>query len=324
MRPPWRRGPLASRDHAQPGCVGLARDRWVLTAVALTLVGGGVPAGAQQASSDAKPPLRVCADPNDLPFSNQARQGFENAIAERLAHDLGTTVQFVWYPERRSFLRRTMNAGRCDLIMGVPTGDDRVEATIPYYESSYVFVSRADRHYGLRSLDDPRLRQLRIGIHIIGDDYANAPGAEALATRHIVNNVVGYSVYGDYSKPNPEAHLVDAVAHGDVDVAIVWGPLAGYFASRESVPLTITPVTPARDAASGDRFVYDIAMGVPRGDRAAAQLVDSLIVRDRSAIQHILQQYGVPQVSPATHGGLVARALTGGGHTALATEEAHQ
>ncbi len=324
MRSPWWRTARASRDHAHPRRVGPARDGVILMALALTLGASGARAAAQQAGSGAKPPLRVCADPNDLPFSNQARQGFENAIAERFAHDLGTTVQFVWYPERRSFLRRTMNAGRCDLIMGVPIGDDRVEATIPYYQSSYVFVSRADRHYNLRSLDDPRLRQLRIGIHIIGDDYANTPGAEALATRHIVNNVVGYSVYGDYSKPNPEAHLVDAVAHGDVDVAIVWGPLAGYFAPRESVPLTITPVAPARDAASGDRFVYDIAMGVPRGDRAAAQFVDSLIVRDRPAIQRILQQFGVPQINPASRSGLVARALTGGSHTALATEQAHQ
>lgn len=275
--------------------------RWVWGALAIgaaSAVAIGRTGGAEDAATRTKPPLRVCADPNDLPFSNEARAGFENAIAARVAHDLGTTLQYVWYPERsRSFLRRTMNAGRCDLIMGVIAGDDRVAATIPYYRSTYVFVSRADRHYGLHSLDDPRLRTLRIGIHIIGDDYANAPGSEALAARHIVDNVVGYSVYGNYSRPNPEAELIDAVARGKVDVAIVWGPLAGYFAPRESVPLVMSPVTPTRDTRSGDRFVFDIAMGVPRGDRAAVDLVDSLIDRERPAIRRILRQYGVPEAA---------------------------
>ena len=127
---------------------------------------------------------------------------------------------------------------------------EMLATTRPYYRSSYVFVSRADRDLGLTSFDDPRMRTLRIGVQMIGDDGANAPPAHALARRGIIANVMGYTVYGDYREANPPARIIDAVTGGDVDVAVVWGPLAGYFARQQPVPLVVTPVAPSIDGPS--------------------------------------------------------------------------
>lgn len=239
--------------------------------------------------------LRVCADPNNLPFSNAHEEGFENAIAQLVARDLGADLKYTWWAQRRGFIRNTLKAGQCDLVMGVPSSFELALVTRPYYRSSYVFVARADRKLGVRSLDDPRLKKWRVGVQIIGDDYANTPPAHALTNRGIVRNVVGYTVYGDYAEPNPPARIVEAVVKGDVDVAIVWGPLAGWAARRASAPLTVTPVSPAIDPPFLP-FVFDIAMGVRRGDNAFRDELDDLLVREKPAIDAILDRYGVPRV----------------------------
>jgi mxaJ protein len=239
--------------------------------------------------------LRVCADPNNLPFSNEKGEGFENRIAERLAHDLGLPLAYTWKPQRRGFVRTTLNAGECDVIMGVPATYDMVRTSRPYYTSTYVFVYRRDRGYHITSLADSALRRLKIGIHVIGDDYQNTPPAEALAARGIIDNVKGYTIYGDYSRPNPPARLIEAVAKGEVDVAIVWGPLAGYFVPRESVPLAIVPV-PKESDITGQRWTFAISMGVRHRDQGLAELLDQLLDREQSAIDAILSDYGVPRV----------------------------
>jgi ABC-type amino acid transport substrate-binding protein len=177
--------------------------------------------------------------------------------------------------------------------MGVPAAFDMMTTTQPYYRSTYVFVSRADRHYGLHSLDDPRLRRLRIGLHFIGTDYSNPPPAHALGARGIVKNVVGYSIYGNFREPNPPARLIDAVAKGDVDVAIVWGPLAGYFAAREPVRLDVTPIAQAVDERTGTRFDFAIAAGVRKGDTALRDSIERALARRRTEVNEILARYGV-------------------------------
>ena len=245
----------------------------------------------------APPVLRVCADPNNLPFSNQAEEGFENRIARLIAAELGTEVRYTWWAQRRGFVRNTLAAGQCDLIIGVPAQFDRVATTAPYYRSTYVFVSRPDLEPPVRSFDDPRLRRLRIGVHLIGDDYANPPPVSALARRGIVRNVSGYSIYGDYRDPNPPARLVEAVVQGDVDVAIVWGPLGGYFASRAAPPLRVTPVLEPDDGA-GVPFVFAIAMGVRPGDSSLARRVGAVLAARQREIRGILLQYGLPLVPP--------------------------
>jgi mxaJ protein len=249
----------------------------------------------------ATPKLRVCSDPNNLPFSNEARQGFENRIAELLAHDRGATVEYTWWAQRRGFIRNTINAGACDVVMGVPTGMDMLLRSAPYYRSSYVFVSRRDRHLAVRSFDDPALRTLRVGVQLIGDDGATTPPGHALARRGIVDNVRGFPVYGDYRTDSPPADIIRAVAAGDVDVAVAWGPMAGYWAKRSTVPLTLTPVTPQIELPFMP-FVFDIAIGVRRGDSTLRASIDSSLVRHRADIAAILDAYGVPRVVATQRG----------------------
>jgi mxaJ protein len=242
----------------------------------------------------AAPPLRVCSDPNNLPFSNRRGQGFENKIAQLLARDLGTTVSYYWWAQRRGFVRNTLNAHQCDVIIGVPSSFELALTTRPYYRSSYVFVTRRDRELHIESLDDPQLRTLKIGVQMIGDDYASSPPAHALANRGIVRNVTGYLVYGDYRQESPTRRIVDAVARSEVDVSAVWGPTAGYFVRRSRVPLVVTPVSPQIDVPFLP-FVFDIAMAVRRGDTALRDKLDAILVRREREIDAILRQYGVPR-----------------------------
>jgi mxaJ protein len=241
--------------------------------------------------------LRVCADPNNLPFSNQKQEGFENRIAELVAKDLGRTVQYYWQPQRRGFIRTTLRAGECDVVIGLPSMFELARVTKPYYRSAYYFVSPRARALHIRSLDDPQLRRLRVGIEITGDDYDNPPAAQALAARHIIDNVRGFPVYGDYSSDHPSWGLMNALEHGDVDVAIAWGPLAGYVAHHAHTPLEMRPVTPQIDAPSL-RFAYDISMGVRRNDKALAAALDRAITRHAREIRAILTEYGVPFSEP--------------------------
>jgi mxaJ protein len=192
-------------------------------------------------------------------------------------------------------VRNTLQAGECDLIPGVPARFTAVATTAPYYRSTYVTVTRRDLEPAIGSIDDPRLRRLRIGVHLIGDDYANPPPVAALARRGIVRNVAGYSIYGDYREPNPPARLVEAVARGEVDVAIVWGPMAGYFATRESVPLRVTPLRERGDGPDAP-FVFAVSMGLRPADSMLARRVGSVLARRRAEIRRILEEYGVPLV----------------------------
>jgi mxaJ protein len=237
--------------------------------------------------------LRVCADPNNLPFSNRNSQGFENKIAELVARDLRRPLAYLWSPQRRGFIRTTLDAGRCDLVIGVPARYERLQSTRAYYRSSYAFVSRRDRHLRVRSFDDARLRTLTIGIQLTGNDYNNPPAAQALASRRIIENVRGYTVYGDYSRPDPQRELVDAVADKRVDVAVIWGPIAGYFAQREPTAIDVVPIAADRDGPALV-FAFDIAMGVRRQDQALRAALDTIIVKRRADIRRILTSYGVP------------------------------
>lgn len=240
-----------------------------------------------------RPALRVCADPNNLPYSNQRAEGFENALAQLVADDLGRDVRYTWWPQRRGFIRTTLRAGVCDVVMGVPAKFDLTLNTHPYYESSYVFVSRHDRRLDLHSLDDPRLRSLTIGVPLPGQDYADVPPVDALASRHIVANLRGYTLTGDYSQPNPPAALIDAVVNGDVDVAVAWGPLAGFFATRAAVPLDVVPMS-GNDP--GLRFA--ISVGVRRGNQKLQRRLDETLARKASDVDALLVRYHIPHDAP--------------------------
>jgi quinoprotein dehydrogenase-associated probable ABC transporter substrate-binding protein len=244
----------------------------------------------------AAPALRVCSDPNNLPYSNREQQGFENSIARLIAKDMGMQLSYVWYPQREKFFKKTLNSGLCDVVMGVPQGFDEADTTRPYYRSTYVFVSRHERRLlHISSFDDPRLRTLRIGVHILGEQDDSLPPVHALTSRGIVQNLVGYSIFGNLAEKNPAADLIAAVTRNEVDVAIVWGPLAGYFTQHSAVPLDITPIQP--DAANPALpLTFDIGLGVREGDTALKKQLDAELLRRHTEIEAILRSYGIPQL----------------------------
>jgi len=262
----------------------------LLGIVGLTLIADPAEAAGRE--------LRVCADPNNLPFSNREGEGFENRIAELLAEELDARLSYTWWAQRRGFIRNTLNAGACDVVIGVPAGYELVETTTPYYRSAYVYVYRADLGLDLHSIRDPRLHDLRIGVHLIGDDGANPPPAHALGAQGIVDNVVGFMIYGDYREPNPPARVIEAVAAGELDVAAVWGPFGGYFARHAAVPLAAVPITDTA-AFAPLRFEFGVAMGVRKDDRGLLDELNGIIERRREDIHALLDTYAVPRVVPS-------------------------
>lgn len=248
------------------------------------------------ADAAAQPVLRVCADPSSLPYSNERRQGFENRIASLIAKDLGARLEYTWNLQRRSFLRRTLNAGACDVVMNVPDTLSGVLATRPYYTSTYVFVTRRARGLDLHSFDDPRLASLKIGLQALGAEGANTPPGSALGRRGLADNVRGYPVWGRDGEPSPAARIIEAVASGEIDAAIVWGPLAGYFATRQKTALSITSVEPDPQEP-GLAFQYSMAIGVRRDDSAFRDRLQAVLDRRQPEIDAILAAYGVPRVA---------------------------
>jgi mxaJ protein len=236
--------------------------------------------------------LRVCADPNNLPFSNAKGEGFENKIAALIANELGAELKYFWWAQRRGFIRNTLNAGECDLVTGSVLGAEMLRSTVPYYRSSYMFVTRAGAPT-IASLDDAALREARIGIQLVGAD--NPPPAAALADRGLAANVRGFPVYGDDRDTDPGSRVIRALADGDIDVAIAWGPLAGYYATRESVPLKLTTVEPQIDGPRRP-MVFDVTMGVRKDDDALRYEINRTITKLRPEIDRILASYGVPRL----------------------------
>ena len=212
-----------------------------------------------------------------------------------MAAELKRPVEYTWWAQRRGFFRNTLRAGLCDVVIGVPASFELAATTKPYYRSTYVFVTRADRKLDVRSFDDAQLRQLKVGVQMIGDDGANTPPAHALANRGMIDNVRGYTVYGDYKRSDPPAQIIDAVLNKEVDVAVAWGPLAGYFAAKHPHQLSIRPVSPEIDLPYLP-FTYDISVGVRRGEDQLKDALEQILERRRSDIDAILAKYGVPRV----------------------------
>ncbi len=230
--------------------------------------------------------LRVCADPRDLPFSNEAGEGFENKIAALLAHKLGKTLAYEYYPGATGFVRNTLNAHRCDVIIGMPQGDDLVQGTNPYYRTSYALVS--EQGAGLEtidSLEDPRLHGKRIGI------VAGTPPATNLAVNGLLANVKSYPLVVDTRFDAPGAAMIADLEGNRIDAAILWGPIAGYLAMHSKIPMKVTPLV---KEASGPRMIYRIGMGVRHSDQDWKRLLNKLIAENQAEITRILASYGVP------------------------------
>jgi mxaJ protein len=255
--------------------------------------GGASPTGTASPNVHVRSPhtFRVCADPDNMPAADDKLEGFDDKIAALIAKDLGDSVTYSWWPTRRGFIRNTLSASDCDVVFGVPKGYDLVSPTKSYYRSAYVAVTRRDRHLKIISLDDTVLKSLKIGVTQIGDNYTNTPPAQALGTRGINQNVVGFTSF--YNVDHRPGDIIDAVAKGQIDVALAWGPLAGYYAKHSAVPLELT-VLPDTDRATGFPFAYELTLGVRRADRGLRDTLNALIDRHRADIEAILRDYGVP------------------------------
>lgn len=239
--------------------------------------------------------VRFCVDPDNLPYSSADGRGFEVRIARIVAADMDARAELVWFPLKRFFVRKTLKAGLCDVIPGVPAGFDPVLATHPYYRSTYVFVSRPS---GAASFDDPRLAQARIGVQLVGNDLAATPPGHALAARGMVDNVRGFVAYGE----GPAAErMVHAIASGELDTAVIWGPQASYFAAHAGIPLEVHAAS-APPELHGIPFEYAISMGVKRGNVALRDALDRALARRRDEIRAVLVEYGVPLVDPPAGG----------------------
>jgi mxaJ protein len=267
------------------------RSGRALVALALALCGALLHAAESPQRLQA---LRVCADPDNLPFSRQDGSGFENRIAQLLADDLKLPLAYEWLPDRRGFVRKTLGAQLCDVIIGVPAGFERTATTRPYYRSTYVLVERKGAP-PVRGFDDPAFAHLRVGVQLIGNDLAASPPGYAMAHHGLVANVRGYPLAGE--QPAAE-RAIDAIERGEIDAAMLWGPQAGYFARRSQVPLRLQALPPSQDAAAPP-LDYAIAMGVRRSDAALRELLDDFIARRQGDIDRILAEYAVPRLEGA-------------------------
>jgi quinoprotein dehydrogenase-associated probable ABC transporter substrate-binding protein len=229
--------------------------------------------------------LRVCGDPDNLPFSNKNREGFENKIAEVIAKEVGAELTYYWWPHTRGLIRNTLRAGQCDVLISVPQGWEPVLWTRPYYRSGYVIVYPKAKGHKITSLDDPVLKQLKIGV------YVNSPPAEALAEKGIVKNMVGYNPL-DYQQDRPGKIIEDLIA-GEIDVAVVWGPVAGYAVKKlNASSLELIPLQDGKDP--GTPFTFEFSMGVREGNKALKAQLEEALSKRQAEIQKILEDYGVP------------------------------
>ena len=238
----------------------------------------GLGAGAELVDPDA---LRVCADPRNLPFSDEKGDGFENKIARLLGEKLGKPVTYTYFPQIIGFVRNTLNAYRCDIVMGVAVGDDLVQTTTPYYHTSYaLLVKKGSDLDGVAALDDPRLKDKRIGV------VAGTPPATVMARNGLLDRAKPYPLTVDTRAEAPAKSMVDDLQAGQIDAGVLWGPIAGYWAVHQQLPLTLTPLA----SGGGVRMDFLIAMGVRRSDQAWKRELNTLI----SVLPQVPRPAGLP------------------------------
>ena len=236
--------------------------------------------------------LRVCADPDNLPFSNEAGEGLENRIAELMAKTWDSKLEYVWWAAPRGMMRM-LNGRYCDVTLQMPVLSDMAGVTRPYYRTSYVIVQRKDAPHRVTGLDDPELKRLKIGVHLFSADGENTPPAMALSRHGVVGNLVGFSTTYVGGQARPE-DIVKAVADKSIDLAMVWGPIAGYYAKRLGLDLSFTPIED--DTLTRMPFAYSMGMATRRADRAFRDSVQAFIDAHRPELQRILDDYGIPTV----------------------------
>ena len=230
--------------------------------------------------------LRVCADPRSLPFSNDKSEGFENKLAELVAQKLGKSLAYAWYPQAPGFVRNTLGAYKCDVIMGYPQGNDVVQSTNPYYRTAYALVLRHGSGLdGIDTLGDPRLKGKRIGI------VAGTPPATLLAANGLMTGAKPYPLVIDTRFDSSAAAMTQDLAAGEIDAGVLWGPMAGYYAMKANLPMTVVPLVKER---GGPRLAYYITMGVRGADQDWKRQLNRLIAENQPTINRLLASFGVP------------------------------
>jgi quinoprotein dehydrogenase-associated probable ABC transporter substrate-binding protein len=230
--------------------------------------------------------LRVCADPHNMPFSNESREGFENKIAELVAKKLDKTLAYAWYPQSVGFIRNTLNAHRCDVVMGFPQGGELAQSTNPYYRTAYALVFKHGNGLDpVEKLSDERLKGRRIGI------VAGTPPATYLAMGGLMGNAKGYPLVVDTRVDSSAEAMLKDLAAGEIDAGVLWGPMAGYHAKALGADVAVVPLT---KETGGPRLAYRIAMGVRPSDQDWKRQLDRLIRENQPEINSILSSYGVP------------------------------
>jgi len=262
-------------------------------AALLAALAAAAPTVAAETSTP-KPVLTVCADPANLPYSDVKQEGFENRIAAVLADDMGAELHYFWFPQHRNFVRRTLLDGQCDVVASVPSGLSMVATTEPYFASAYVAVTRAEDSRRFKSFDDPWLKEARIGLQLVGREGMTTPVAMALSRRGVNQHIVPFAMWADAGDPAPQSKIVDAVADGTIDLALVWGPFGGYFAKAHG-GLNVDPIT-ADPQAPDLAFVFPMAVGVRKNDTALRDRLQAALDRHKPEIAAILAEYGIPVV----------------------------
>src|SRR5258708_16752417 len=230
--------------------------------------------------------LRVCADPRNLPFSNEKGEGFENKLAELFAEKLQKKLDYMYFPQVTGFVRMTLGAHRCDVIMGFPQGDDLVQGTNPYYRTAYALVAKPGSGLdGVSTLDDGRLTGKRIGI------VPGTPPATNMAANGLMMNARPYPLMIDTRVDSSAAAMIKDLISGEIDAGILWGPMAGYYAKQTDPPLHVVPLV---KETTGPRLAYRIGMGVRPADQNWKRLLNRLIQENQPAINKILLDFGVP------------------------------
>jgi quinoprotein dehydrogenase-associated probable ABC transporter substrate-binding protein len=230
--------------------------------------------------------LRVCADPRNLPFSNEKGEGFENKLAELLAAKLQKKLDYMYFPQATGFVRVTLGAHRCDVIMGFPQGDDLVQGTNPYYRTAYALISKQGSGLeDVTALEDAHLKGKRIGI------VAGTPPGTNMAANGLMANAKPYPLMIDTRVDSSAEAMVNDLAKGEIDAGVLWGPMAGFYARKSSPPLHVTPLV---NEKTGPQLVYRIGMGVRRADQNWKRLLNRLIQENQPEINRILADYGVP------------------------------
>lgn len=248
--------------------------------------------------------FKVCSDPDLMPNSNSKQEGFEDKIAEVLAKDLGKKLTYTYAYNRQGFLRNTLNAMRCDVVMGTTSDYDALRTSKPYYRTGSVFVYRKDSGYNITDWDSPDLKKARIGI--VGQSPATIP----LNDHNLMGNARPYRLQRDLNLP--PSYLIDDLVSGEIDVAIVWGPVGGYFAKQSSTPLTIVNIPEYEKTNVKGKEYWNISIGVRKKDKERMEMIQGALDRNQDKIMKILDDYGIPHV-PVVEGDSLMKVYREGG-----------